>query len=714
MATMVEEHDLKVQSSIRPIRIPRPTPAPSSKEHGASGPSSEPHGNLPAGWSLNERDEILNEEGLVMMDIQEELPPEQPALPSNASTDPLRSSTSASSGTIPDSKHETGTSPHQLPAHISRILDQLELEEELEAKKISTEGAQPSQSDDESYARDFITPGELGQEVDHALNLGRKTGQSPSSQEDMKNWGKTGLDGLKNIFKTTSSLSVPSTCQQAEQSTDDNPSACPAPPPPSSILSGPRTDKPTPLDGPGSAKPPQKKSVTFAPETYTNPPKSVSSSAILPDPPRPSPGIVLSDIVERPITQPTPPISTSSTKQFKPTKHEVNGKNAHLNPRLASLLPRSLQERPHSSSHQVHQNSASQQLEEQDDDESSGQDQHELDSDEIDDGSSTWSLDEDDAEGGSSWPPEDLDIQTALDLRQAALEYHTKRQGLGLGRGTGPLGGDRAPGSDDESEWVPLDTRVQAPGVPRKSNGQSRFKTGRPLPPLDGTNPECLGNEKVVNGKLFGAAPILEGPAPTMGAAVHQLPGRSAEFTEVDDELTAEELELLKSRLEVLGMDEERRIAAEKAGSELMAWMEKARTGQVKLEEDDQSHLEPGALPDHQTIITPVQQSISSIPVERPLRNEAPPVVKTAPKSHALKSRSGIPKNPSPISSAPSNPKGPSESSNSGSTAISPPVDQVSSGTNLNSQTPLDNPLASTTTAKKLSRFKASKMLPTA
>ncbi|KNZ55859.1 hypothetical protein VP01_2560g1 [Puccinia sorghi] len=713
MATMAEKHHAKEHSSIRPIRIPRPTPAQSSKEHGASDPSSEPHSNLPAGWSLNERDEILNEEGLVMMDIQEELPAEQPALASNTSTDPVRSSTSPSGGTIPGSMHDeaTGTSPHQLPAHISSILDQLELEEELEAKLISTEGAQPSQSDDKAYARNFITPGELGQEVDHALNLGKKTGQFPSSQEDLKNWGKTGLDGLRNIFKTASSLSVPSTCQQVEQSTDDNPSASPAPPAPTSILSGPRLDKSTPLDGPGPAKPPQKKSVTFAPETYTNPPKSVSSSAILPDLPRPSPGIVLSDIVERPITQPTPPISTSSTQQFKPTKHEVNGKNAHLNPRLASLLPRSLQARPHSYSHPVLQHSESRQLVEQEDDESSGQDQHELDSDEIDDGSSTWSVDEDDAEGGSSWPPEDLDIQTALDLRQAALEYHTKRQGLGLGRGTGPLGGNRPPGSDDGSEWVPLDTRVQAPGVPRKSNGQSRFKTGRPLPPLDGTNPECLGDEKVVNGKLFGAAPILEGPAPTMGAAVHQLPGRSAEFTEVDDELTAEELELLKSRLEVLGMDEERRNAAEKAGSELMAWMEKARTGQVKLEDDDQSHLESETLPHHQAIITPAQQSIS---VDGPLRNEAPPVVKIAPKSRALKSRLTIPKNPSRISSAPSSPKRPSESSNFDSTVICPTIDQVSPETNFNGQTPLNNPSASTTTTKKLSRFKASKMLPNA
>jgi hypothetical protein len=35
-------------------------------------------------------------------------------------------------------------------------------------------------------------------------------------------------------------------------------------------------------------------------------------------------------------------------------------------------------------------------------------------------------------------------------------------------------------------------------------------------------------------------------------------------------------------------MDEEKRMAAEKAGSELIACKKKARTGQVKLEDDHQ------------------------------------------------------------------------------------------------------------------------------
>ncbi|PLW19729.1 hypothetical protein PCANC_07652 [Puccinia coronata f. sp. avenae] len=701
-------------SSVRPIRFPRPA-LPSSKEHGRIATSSEPNDNLPLGWSLNEKDEILNEEGLVMMDIQEELPPEQPVHSTkSSSTYPLAGSSSTTScGTVsrPKTDESTGTNSNQLPPHISQILDQLELEEELEELK-NKAAEEATQLDDGPSAEEFITPGELGQEVETALNLAKTNRQSSSSKEekeDLKSWGKTGLDGLKNIFQTRLSLSVPSTSQKVEQPADHHPTAClDDPPHPPSILCGSRTDKPTSQDDPGSSKPPQKKSVTFAPETYLNSPKS--PSAVSPVAPRPSPGIVLSDVVERPPVQPIPTISIPSTKQPKPNKSDVNGKNAYLNPRLASLLPRSLQNGSGSNSKQVDQNTASQH--EQEDGESSGLDQYDLeDSDELDDGSSTWSEDEDDAEGSSSWPPEDLDIQTALDLRQAALEYHTKRQGLGLGRGTGPLGGDQAPGSDDESEWVPLDTRVQAPGVPRTSNGQSRFKTGRPLPPFDGANPECLGDEKVVNGKLYGALPIIEGPAPSMGAAVHQIPGRPEDFTELDDELTAEELELLKSRLEVLGMDEEKRMAAEKAGSELMAWMEKARTGQVKLEDDPQTHLESDASLDLPNILNLSQQPSL---VEVPFRNEGPPEVKTAPKSSILKSRSGITNNPSHVSNALSHSAALSESESSHSKFTPQPADraeQPSFGTNFSDPSSTDAALAPTTPApKKLSRFKASKI----
>ncbi|KAA1100990.1 hypothetical protein PGT21_003587 [Puccinia graminis f. sp. tritici] len=650
------------------------------------------------------------------MDIQENNLEESNQLTQESNNRPSDGSTTASTGPIHGLKSDdpTGTNSYQLPSHISKLLDELELEEELELKnRPPEETVEQSQSDEEhSHTEEFISPDDIGQEIDKALNLAKPAHhacQQQDEQEDLKAWGKTGLDGLKNIFKT-SALSVPSTSQQTSQqlaqSADHNPPACSAPTPTPSILARPRTDKLIPQEDSGSLKASQKKSVTFAPETYLNPPKSTStSSPILPDPPRPSPGIMLSDIVERPIVQPTPPVVIPSRKPAQSTKIEVNGKNAYLNPRLASLLPRSLQNGSCSKPDQVAQDPTSQQEE----GESSEEDQDDLDSDEDNDGSSTWSEDEDEgAAGGSSWPPEDLDIQTVLDLRQAALEYHTKRQGLGLGRGTGPLGGDRAPGSDDESEWVPLDARVKAPGVPRRSSGQSRFKTGRPLPPLDGTNPDCLGDEKVVDGKLFGAAPIIEGPAPTMGAAVHQLPGRTADFTEVDDELTAEEVELLRSRLEALGMDEERRIAAEKAGSELMAWMEKARIGEVDLEDQPR--------PDSEVTLDQPQRAPLA---EKSFRNEGPPEIKTAPKSSALKFRPTISKNPSPIANAASVPKGTVRTEPPLDPPIAPrqnndKVDQTSSRNGLADQVSIDSLPSSTpsttTPSKKLSRFKASKI----
>ncbi|KAH9464075.1 hypothetical protein KEM48_006933 [Puccinia striiformis f. sp. tritici PST-130] len=699
-----------LNSSIRPIRIPRPGPSTLSAQNG------QMNDNLPTGWSLNKRDEILNEEGLVMMDIQEEIPIEH--------ADNLNQTSHHSARTIPSTESEDSiladSHHHQLPSHISQFLDKLELEEELELelekKKLNEQAESPNQSEDENSTieeQEFITPSDLGQEVDKALNHGKINDKSHSTKEEeaqeLKAWGKTGLDGLKNIYKNTSKPIPLSTPQQPEQL----PSTSPIPVPSTSIMAGSQMDKLTSQDGNlGSSTTHSKKSVKFAPETYLNPPKS-STSPLVPDRPLPSPGIMLSDIVERPIIQPTPPVvpTVSSKLKRQSTKIEVTGVNAYLNPRLASLLPRSLQNgsclNPSTE-------------DEQGDEESAGEDQPDLeDSDEdADDGSSTWSYDEGEVEAGSSWPPEDLDIQTALDLRQAALEYHTKRQGLGLGRGTGALGGDRVPGSDDESEWVPLDTRVQAPGVPRRSTGQSRFKTGRVLHPLDGTDPEVLGDEKVIDGKLFGAAPIIDGPAPTMGAAVHQLPGRPSDFTEADDELTAEELELLKSRLEVLGMDEERRIAAEKAGSELMAWMEKARTGEVELGDDDDHQamtttpVEPENHVDLTSTINPSSSQQQNPSVGNPSRNEGPPEIKTALKSSALKSRASTAMNPSPDASGSSISNGPLQSSHTvpktTSQQQSNKIDQQTSMEN-NDQLIPETSSSSTIPPKKVSRFKASK-----
>ncbi|WAR56106.1 hypothetical protein PtB15_6B851 [Puccinia triticina] len=612
------------------------------------------------------------------MDIQNIIEPEQPNLTQNSG----HRSTSAPAGTT-KSDDSTETGSYQLPPHISKVLDELEKEEELELQNRPTEETEPRESDDEPTTEEFITPEDIGQELDKALNLAeRESYCSKQDDQDLKEWGKTGLDGLKNIFKRSSpSLSIPSTSQKVGQSSADlNPPACPTPPT-SIMATSTRTDKLSSQDETGSsAKPPPKKSVTFAPETYLNPPKSppTSSSPAPPNPPRPSPGIMLSDIVERPIAQPgiIPPI-----KPTQPSKIEVNGKNAYLNPRLASLLPRALKSKP--------EDPGSQQEEEEEEESADEDDPDDSNDDEANDGSSVWSVDDEEAEGGSSWPPEDQHIETALDLRQAAIEYHTKRQGLGLGRGTGPLGGDRAPGSDEEAEWVPLDARAQAPGVPRRSNGQSRFKTGRPLHLLD---PDALGEHKVVDGKLFGAAPIIEGPAPTMGAAVHQLPGRPADFSELDDELTAEEVELLRSRLEALGMDEERRIAAERAGSELMAWMEKARSGQINLEDEDYGPQPPlDTAPQHAHDLLPEEPS-----VERASRNEGPPEIKTAPKTSALKSRAAISKNPSPTTVQP----------DAQTTSQQQPNYSIKSIHESTESIPEDSPPI----PKKVSRFKASKI----
>ncbi|KAH9441635.1 hypothetical protein Pst134EA_002488 [Puccinia striiformis f. sp. tritici] len=111
-----------LNSSIRPIRIPRPGPSTSSAQNG------QMNDNLPTGWSLNERDEILNEEGLVMMDIQEEIPIEH--------ADNLNQTSHHSARTIPSTESEDSiladSHHHQLPSHISQFLDKLELEEELE------------------------------------------------------------------------------------------------------------------------------------------------------------------------------------------------------------------------------------------------------------------------------------------------------------------------------------------------------------------------------------------------------------------------------------------------------------------------------------------------------------------------------------------------------------------------------------------------------
>lgn len=56
---------------------------------------------------------------------------------------------------------------------------------------------------------------------------------------------------------------------------------------------------------------------------------------------------------------------------------------------------------------------------------------------------------------------EEIDIDAALEAREAALAYHEKRMAIGAGAGTGPLGGDAAPDAFDawnqavSTEWIP-------------------------------------------------------------------------------------------------------------------------------------------------------------------------------------------------------------------------------------------------------------------
>lgn len=657
-----------------------------------------------------------------MMNIEEEIPPEHTDEPSHSGSVPM--SGSRAGGTPPQltSRNSGDDSTHRLPRHISELLDKLEREEETERSESRNEDDGSSQSDEERSLEEFVTPEDVGQEVDKALNVSPVSRQSYSSKDDdpdLKSWGQTGLEGLKSIFKPS---------HQSGSSTSKSSKALPENSPPACSIVASASDSTTNCENhqksssvdPPSSKSTHKKSVTFAPETYLSPPKPTSKLASVPEALQPAPGIVLSDVVERPMSLPTAPAHILSSQVNLPNEKQVNGKNAHLNPRLASLLPRSLQNSTCSNDNQTAESLSAQQ-QDSENCENSTDGEYDDDVDQTDDDkSSTWSYDDDEgAEDGSSWPPQDLDIQTALDLRQAALAYHSQRQGLGLGSGTGPLGGDKPPGSDDDVEWVPVDARVQAPGVPRPLNGQSRFKAGRSLPIWNGANLSCLGDEKVVDGKLFGTAPILDGPAPTKGAAVHTLPGRAADFTELDDELTTEELELLRSRLEVIGMDEESRIAAERAGSDLMAWMEKARKGEVELDGNYQDESRAG------TFHTSTDQLEKPPSIHPSCLNNAPPNIKTAPKGGKISSRRPGPQNSSALASAsPSDSADLSQSEYLESSSI--PLSSSSTGVQQARQPSAENkpcPAISAdslkvseqvaqTAPKKLSRFKASKLNP--
>ncbi|MBW0503815.1 hypothetical protein O181_043530 [Austropuccinia psidii MF-1] len=596
------------KSILRPLKIPR-----------AFRQSTQVDGKLtdqlPAGWSINDKDEILNEEGLVIVDIQEELDPDLSPVPSLTVSTSLTRNREAASKRDAIVVSDSDSGARQLPKDICDILDALELEEQAMQRDLKQQDDNLDESIDESLEQDeFVTPSELEQELAKTLDpQSSSLKNSSESQNDLKEWGKSGLDGLKNIFQASSRQSDPD--QLSSSITLETPSTS-KPDPQAHAM-------PPPLPHEADNNP--KKSVRFAPETFSSQ-SSPSTTPFNPHSPitqnkKLSQGVMLPDVIERP---PSSPPSVVPPLKNPMQADGINGRNAHLNHRLASLLPRSYMTTQNINSAQ---NASSDTAQEDDSDQELYDSQEDLDSN--DDESAVWSNYNDDSEeDGSSWPPKDIDIQTALDWRQIALEYHTKRQGLGLGQGTGPLGGDHAPMDPDEPEWVPMDTRVQADGIPRQSDGLSRFRTGRAAnrAGLVSTGPNA---ERVVNGKLFGTMPIIDGPSPTAGPAIYQIPGRSAQSTELDEDLSQAELELLMSRLEVLGMDEEKRIAAEQTGTALMDLMEKVRKGQVILDEQSQE-----LLPNTSCGSTTLPTLLRAYPNCSSLPQDEPPQIKTASKIH--------------------------------------------------------------------------------
>jgi hypothetical protein len=71
---------------------------------------------------------------------------------------------------------------------------------------------------------------------------------------------------------------------------------------------------------------------------------------------------------------------------------------------------------------------------------------------------------------GSEDDEEEIDIDSALDAREVALAYYSKRAGVGAGAGTGPLGGDGSPDTFDP--WnQPVRTPLSLPLFLRTDGG---------------------------------------------------------------------------------------------------------------------------------------------------------------------------------------------------------------------------------------------------
>ncbi|EGF97928.1 uncharacterized protein MELLADRAFT_113955 [Melampsora larici-populina 98AG31] len=607
-----------IKSNINSIRLPV------SKDPNQESIIQELYNGLPAGWSTNEKNEVLNELGLVMVNIEER---EEETQEIQKNENEAKQKTKEIMNEKPEYENDPKPKPnHQLPKPISELLNELELEEIAEEKlnqtpkETSEDTTSFSDSEEEIDNKDFQEEEEDLQKVISQLKLEQE-------KEDLKSWGSKGLEGLKNAFQsnlTTKTIESDSSLENLKLQNQNLSS---------STVQG--------------SKP--KKSVSFAldPDLSKDPTHSTSTSnpSSSSNPSLPIGGIMLPDIIEH-------PIKTSSLLQAaQPNRNPINGQNAHLNPRLASLLPKSYLQ-SHQTPTENFEPSSSSSSTQPNHNQGSSEEEYEEDydedqSDEDDEGLYELSEEEEDQEGWSN----DVDLQTALDMREAALEYHSKRQSLGIGIGSGSLGGEDVPiDENEEEEWVPLDHQPKANGIPRQVPSTSRFKSGRlsrwKSKMMSSTNPNLETEQSLIKeGKLLGIEPIVQGRLPINGSTVYQLPSRTEQSTELDEDLTAEEIQVLSSRLNILSMDEESRIAAERAGHELMGWMEKVKKGEVLIQQEEEGFMESQVNEEKMNGILESKMMKEVVEVDSmegvSLRSDLPPEIKIVKKSNTKLDETG-------------------------------------------------------------------------
>ncbi|KAH9817192.1 hypothetical protein DFH28DRAFT_171772 [Melampsora americana] len=575
--------------------------------------SINPSDLLPEGWKMNEKNEVLNELGLVMVNIEEE-EEEEKEEEENEKSDSNGFLTDSNSFLTDSSNRNQNRNQNQnqiheklenkenesyrLPNSINEILNRLEQEEEEELKKKEELEERIEKESKKNF--DLESESESNSEVDeneniknqNQVNLNKEGFQKIKSEkekekekEELKNWGLNGLEGLKNVFQSNRSSheKLPSNLTSTLSIQSSKPIQTETKPSCSSSIntSTSISSKPEALGSSSLTTSKSKKSVSFALESDSSKDSSINpSTSTLSTGSLPKGGIMLPDIIEHPIKL----SSSGSIQQAK--SNQINGQNAHLHPRLASLLPKSYLQSQLKPNPNLELDRT-----ETDFDEPEGSSS----SSEGDEGLYELSEEEEEEEDQEEGEWEDeLDIQRTLDLREAALEYHSRRQGLGIGIGTGSLGGEGIPiDENEEEEWVPIERRVKGDGIPRQIPNSSRFKSGRlsvsswkskwvSTSDLKEDHPSLIQE-----GKLFGIEPVFNGPIPKHGGSVvYEVPGRREESNEIDEDLTQEELELMNARINILSMDEESRRIAERAGEELMGWMEKVKKGEVVIEDE--------------------------------------------------------------------------------------------------------------------------------